>query len=105
MRTATNPPFLLANHTSPTRKRGIVRPSLARRVSFPSRKRALYELSRRRLPFLLAFLLPFLCPFLGALAMPRADLGLRHLGARCKRPHLAHAGEHLEPLPHAHLGH
>src|SRR5262249_53366481 len=59
----------------------------------------------RQLPFLLALLLAFLGPLLGALAVAGADLGLEHLGPRHEGAGPAHAGDHLQPLPHAHLGH
>src|SRR5437870_629111 len=53
----------------------------------------------------LPLLLPILRPFFGAFAMPGADLGFEHGAAGAEGAHLAEAGDHLDPVPDAHLSH
>src|SRR5438132_3371726 len=54
---------------------------------------------------LLPFFFAFLGSFLGAFAVAGADLGLEEFGAGGKGARLAHAGDHLDAVPDAHLGH
>src|SRR5262245_53689729 len=57
------------------------------------------------LPSLFTFFLAFFSAFFGGLAMASADLGLGHHGAGLEHAGLAHACDHLQTLPHRHLGH
>src|SRR5579864_7340238 len=118
MRTATSSPLqdqgsgvLASSQSNEKRMRSATAPPAPRTHSCGglfATCRGIYPASCKlaaTLPFLLAFLLALLGPLLGALAVACADLGLEHLRPRHEGAHLAHAGEHLQPLPHAHLRH